>query len=195
MPYSVELRFDDDLAHRVRGLWRSLEEIGADSFGMGGEPVPHISLAVYDKEDQIDEAAASRLVERLAERCATTEVAFAGFGVFPTEENVLFLAPVVTPALLDLHATYHAMAKSLGATCRPYYLPGRWVPHCTLSMLGPTAGVIAGLDHLAARWTHLCGSFCSAALIRVPPLTTIVERTLAGQRESTIIRPAALRRP
>jgi hypothetical protein len=94
---------------------------------------------------------------------------------------VLFLAPVVTPALLELHATYHAMAKRLEAACRAHYLPGRWVPHSTLSMLGPMTGVLAGLGHLASRWMPLSGTIRAAALIRVPPLVTIAEHPLAGE--------------
>jgi 2'-5' RNA ligase len=180
VPYSVELRFDYDLTRRVRALWRSLEEIGAGSFGPGGEPVPHISLAVYDDEGEVDETAASRRVERLAAASGPLEITFAGLGVFPTEENVLFLAPVVTSTLLDLHASYHAMADDLSASCRAYYLPGRWVPHCTLSMLGSLAGLQDGLGHLATAWAPLRGTVRSVALIRVPPLVTIAERALAG---------------
>ena len=185
MAYSVELRFDQDLAQRVRALWEALEAIGASSFGAGGKPVPHISLAVYDDEDEVDEAAAGRLIERLAARHAPIEVAFASLGVFSTEESVLFLAPVVTPALLDVHAAYHAMAAALPATCRTYYLPGRWVPHCTLSMLGPMSSVLDGLRHLAADWAPLRGTICSAALIRVPPLATITEHPLKHAADRT----------
>ncbi|MGH6901814.1 MAG: 2'-5' RNA ligase family protein [Geminicoccaceae bacterium] len=180
MAYAVELRFDEDLAERVRALWLALEQIGAGSFGPGSAPVPHMSLAVYDDEDEVDAAAASDLVAELAARGTRSEIAFASLGVFPTEENVLFLAPVVTPTLLDLHAAYHAMAQRLGATCRPYYLPGRWVPHCTLSMQGSIAGVQDGLGHLAARWKPPRGTIRSVALIKVPPLLTIAEHRLAG---------------
>jgi hypothetical protein len=183
--YSVELRFDQDLAERVRALWEKLGAIGAGSFGAGGKPVPHISLAVYDHDDEVDEAAAGRLIERLAARHAPIEIAFASFGVFPTEENVLFLAPVVTPALLDLHATYHDTAAALPATCRSYYLPGRWVPHCSLSMLGPMSAVLDGLGHLATDWAPLCGTVRSAALIRVPPLATLAEHALKDAADRT----------
>jgi 2'-5' RNA ligase len=143
--------------------------------------VPHISLAVYDDEDEVDEAAAGRLIEHLAGRHAPIEVTFASLGVFSTDENVLFLAPVVTPALLDLHAAYHAMAEELGATCRAHYLPGRWVPHCTLSMLGTISAALEGLRHLAGDWAPLSGTIDSVALIRVPPLATIVEQPLTSE--------------
>jgi hypothetical protein len=189
--YAVELRFDQNLAQEVRGLWRALEEIGAGGFGPGGDPVPHLSLAVYDDEGEVDEAAAGGMVAVLAAQSATIDVEFASLGVFPTEERVLFLAPVVTPPLLDIHAAYHAMARALGATCRPYYLPGRWVPHCTLSMLGPMAGVQEGLGHLAPRWRPLHGMIRAAALIRVPPLATLVEYPLKGSVVQPVKRPGA----
>ena len=149
-----------------------------------------MSLAVYDDEDQVDAAVASDLVAALAARGARSETAFASLGVFPTKENVLFLAPVVTPTLLDLHAAFHAMAQRLRATCRPYYLSGRWVPHCTLSMQGPIAGVHDGLGHLARNWRPLRGTLRSVVLIRVPPLATIVEHALDRQGGPTQAKPA-----
>jgi 2'-5' RNA ligase len=176
------MRFDQDLADRVRALWRALAAIGAGGFEPDGGPVPHVSLALYDDEQEVDEAAAGRLVARFAARCAATGIAFASLGVFPTAENVLFLAPVVTPTLLDLHATYHGMAaEDLGATCRAHYLPERWVPHCTLAMQGPMARVLEGLDQVAAHWMPLAGTLRSVALIRVPPLVTLAEYPLARQ--------------
>ena len=41
-------------------LWQALEAIGAGSLGPGGEPLSHVSLAVYDDEDAVDETAARR---------------------------------------------------------------------------------------------------------------------------------------
>lgn len=177
VPYAVELRFDHDLSARVRDLWRTLAEIGAGGFAAEGEAVPHISLAVY--EGAIDEAAVSGRIVRLAGRYRAAGVTFAGFGVFPTGENVLFLAPVVTPDLLRIHAGYHALTADLRDACRAYYLPGRWVPHCTLAMLGPMAAVLDGLGHLAAKWTPLDGTLRSIALIRLPLVETLCECPLS----------------
>src|SRR5690606_8369433 len=190
--YVVELRFDDDLAHRVRALWQTLDAIGAGGRGPDGEPVPHVSLAVYDDEDAVDPALAGRLVAWLAARAAPIEIAFAGLGLFPTEENVLFLAPVVTPGLVDVHAAWHGVAAPLRAACRAHYLPGRWVPHCTLAMRGALADASAGLEQLARQWTPLSGTARSIALVRVPPVTTIVEHPLATREPD---RPPAVSCP
>lgn len=179
MAYGVELRFDDHLADRVRDLRRALAGVGAAGFGPGGEPVPHISLAVYDDEAVVDASAVGERLDRLARRWSPLPVTFAGLGVFPTEERVLYLAPVVTPALLEIHDRWHAMAPELEAACRAYYLRGRWMPHCTLSMLGPLDALLGGLGRIAAEWTTLAGSLQSIALIRVPPVETLAERPLS----------------
>ena len=45
----------------------------------------------------------------------------------------MFLAPVVTRELLELHTKLHGMPPVAAGTRREYYLPGRWVPHCTIA--------------------------------------------------------------
>jgi len=42
------------------------------------------------------------------------------------------------------------------------------------------AGVQDGLGHLAARWSSLRGTIRTVALIKVPPLFTLAEHSLAG---------------
>ncbi len=153
MAYAVELRFDEDLAERVRALWQALEQIGAGSFGPGGAPVPHLSLAVYDDEAEVDAAAAGDLVAELAARGARSEIAFASLGVFPTAENVLFLAPVVTPALLDLHAAYHAMAQRLGRPAARTTCRGAGCPTARSRCRHPSPAYRMASASLAASWT------------------------------------------
>ena len=46
---------------------------------------------------------------------------------------MVFLAPVVTRELLELHIRLHRMPPVVAGTRREYYLPGRWVPHCTIA--------------------------------------------------------------
>ena len=98
----------------------------------------------------------------------------------PLPKNVLFLAAVVSPALLALHRDWHDRAAAFSSVCRPHYLPGRWVPHCTLTMLLPTPDLLRGLADLASGWASLSGSLCSVALIRALPVATLLQRDLAG---------------
>ncbi len=55
-------------------------------------------------------------------------------GLFMTERPVLFLKPVVTMELLEIHSNFHGRLEKYIEKAWGYYLPGNWVPHCTLVM-------------------------------------------------------------
>ncbi len=58
-------------------------------------------------------------------------------GIFPGEQSLVFLAPIVSPGLLDLHREVHQLLQGAGAFPAPYYLPGHWTPHCALATRVP----------------------------------------------------------
>jgi 2'-5' RNA ligase len=51
--------------------------------------------------------------------------------------RVLWLGPVPTAELLAHHAAVHERLTAAGIETSEFYRPGRWVPHCTLSMRVP----------------------------------------------------------
>ena len=55
-------------------------------------------------------------------------------GVFPTKLATVFISAPVTIALLELHAQIHESLRSIATDSHPYYVPGKWIPHCTLAM-------------------------------------------------------------
>jgi 2'-5' RNA ligase len=168
VPYSIELRFDDALTEAI-ALWS--EAIAERAELAHGVAEPHLSLAVYDDREGVDPDKLVGALDRLAPRYPPTPVTFASAGVFPTEERVLFLAPVVTPQLLTLHHAYHSLTAALRPLCRSHYLPGRWVPHCTLAMFLPLPALLGGLEQLAGRWTPLSGEIRHVALVEDPAIT------------------------
>ena len=54
-------------------------------------------------------------------------------GTFPGGEGALFLGVVATAELLAFHAEVHAALAGQPVIHWPHYLPGSWVPHCTLA--------------------------------------------------------------
>jgi 2'-5' RNA ligase len=177
VPYSIELRFDDALTEAV-ALW---SEAVTELTGLPhGVAEPHVSLAVYDERGAVDPAELVAALDRLGRRHAPTPVTFASLGVFPTEERVLFLAPVVTPQLLALHHAWHSLSAALRPRCRPYYWPGNWVPHCTIAMFLPLPDLLRALEQLAGRWKPLGGEVRHVALVEDAALT-VQERPFAGQ--------------
>lgn len=179
MPYAVTLRFDQVLAGQIEAHWqRAAAATGAADLPTGTDE-PHVSLAVYD-EGPIDPAALVALVEGFASTEAPLAIGFSSLGIFPSEENVLFLAPVVTAALLRLHGRWHEHAAALAPACWAHYVPGSWVPHCTLAMRWPVATLLPVIGELRSAWTPLRGELRALALIRAEPIVTLAEHPLGG---------------
>jgi hypothetical protein len=59
--------------------------------------------------------------------------------------RVLWLGPAPTAELLAHHAQVHARLTRAGVDLVEHYQPGRWVPHCTLSMRVPNALMAAAV--------------------------------------------------
>ncbi len=167
MPYALSLTFDEQADAAIRKIWRALADAGInDLFDRIGVP-PHVSLAVYEEIDQ------TPLVAAIKSFCAQTsalDVWLAAIGVFPGEENVLFVQPKVTPELIELYAAYHRLTEGLGV-CHPHYLPEAWMPHCTLGMplsraeLGRALSEIADLGE---TWKPMRAELCRVRLIAYP---------------------------
>lgn len=89
---------------------------------------------------------------------------------------MLWVAPVVTAALLGHHARLHAALSGLAG--HPHYRPGAWVPHVTLSGDGSLSPA-AALGALLPRWTGpLDGKADAVELVRLHPVEVLWRRAL-----------------
>ncbi|MBX3065608.1 MAG: 2'-5' RNA ligase family protein [Anaerolineae bacterium] len=143
MQYAVELYFDDAAEQLIRKMWQAMEEAGIPS-GMLGEGFrPHVTLAVYEKKR------GKRFVAGL-EHFATTikpiTLKLDHYGIFATEESVLFLGVTVSSALLRLHRAFQRRFKMLSGGLKDYYLVDRWVPHCTIAHHLPLEQMAAAIN-------------------------------------------------
>ena len=76
------------------------------------------------------------------------QLTLGSLGVFTSTPAVLFLAPIITPALLELYAA--TIASLSATTIQARYRPGAWVSHVTLAkdlrQPGPAFEAVAGLE-------------------------------------------------
>ncbi|GIP33938.1 2'-5' RNA ligase family protein [Paenibacillus sp. J2TS4] len=145
--YAVELFVDDRTEQYVRGLWKGLEQKGiTDDMASIQEIQPHLTVAVYNELDteRFQDEMAAFMQGTLALTVPVDIV-----GCFPASGTV-FLGPTVTAGLLQLHQRFHNRFNELRSQAIPFYLPGRWNPHCTLatnltsSQLGKTLDYCVG---------------------------------------------------
>ena len=169
---ALECYFDSQASRRIRAVWDALESVGVPSLRdlTHGRHRPHVSLAVADRLDPV--AVADALAGTPAYPPSPVSLDYVGQFV----GRVLWLGPVPTAGLLDHHAAVHARLARAGIAVDPYYHPGRWVPHCTVSIRVPRP-MLAEAVRLCLEVLPIPATFVGAAVAdhnrgEYHPLTT-----------------------
>jgi 2'-5' RNA ligase len=75
--------------------------------------------------------------------------------------------------LLGLHRLAHEQVGSLGTTPHPFYLPRRWVPHCTLAMHMDARAVPSIIDLCRSIELPMTGTVTEMGIARVSPTSPL----------------------
>ncbi|HET8664389.1 MAG TPA: 2'-5' RNA ligase family protein [Nocardioides sp.] len=129
MTLAVCLLLDDRADAAVRRLWRRLEDVGVPTLltHTHGLHVPHLTWAALRSYD-LEAVRAS--LEAMPER-PPVALHLDAFGTF--RRSRCWLAPAVTPSLVDRQSAVVAACLGAGAELHRHYQPGAWVPHVTLA--------------------------------------------------------------
>lgn len=124
MGFAVELYFDpvstEAVLKRFEAIQSTILALGAD---------PHISLSLHDT---VEPDLMKGVIKEFSDEQAAISIEMHSLASFMTDECVLYMAPTVTPKLLDLHARFHRALSENSIQSQEYYRPGLWTPHCTL---------------------------------------------------------------
>lgn len=134
MPFGVELYLDPVSAATVQHMWGQLADVLAlpprtDSTA-AEQARPHITLGICQ---DLDVEVCERSLADFAATMSALVVHFASIGVFATDPAHVFLAPIVTDDVLTVHRRFHERFRAFALNPGEHYLPGQWVPHCTLA--------------------------------------------------------------
>jgi 2'-5' RNA ligase len=133
MVAALELYLDVDATRRIRTLWRALEDDGIPTLAslLSSKHRPHVSLAAARR---LDPAAVAKALDGMpVGRGLSLDMDFVGQFV----GRVLWLGVTPTEPLLRLHRSVHERLDAAGVEVWDLYAPGRWVPHCTISLRVP----------------------------------------------------------
>jgi hypothetical protein len=158
---------------------RSLVPRGIPADPFVGELRPHVSLGVCE---DLDAARFEPEFMAFAAATPTREVHFASVGLFPNgDAGVLFLAPVVTPDLLEMHDAFHRLFARYAVSPQSYYLPGNWVPHCSLALNIPRDRLAAAVDASSrSAGLPIRGCYESIGLMQYLPAKDVYTSPLSG---------------
>jgi 2'-5' RNA ligase len=128
--YWVAAIFDYKTEQTIKGIWNELREASisfyADEIKDGR---PHLTLASYSS---LDEDKYIEGMKVLYKDKRAIDISFNTLGTF-LNYGSLFFAPTMTSELFDLHQSHHHFFQAYNHTANSLYLPGKWIPHCTLA--------------------------------------------------------------
>ena len=133
---------DEAAAEAVRGLSRNLEF--PRPAGVESGVAPHVTLAACSG---LDVESFRPMAAELAARTQPLACTLASVGVFPTAEGVLFLAPTISPELVQLQLVVLQHLRQAGGEIEPYWMPGAWVAHCTVATGVPRDAIAAAVAY------------------------------------------------
>lgn len=166
MALAVELYFDARTEETVNSLRDEVHATGIEASRTLAGGRPHISLALVETADT------NLLAEVIAQFAANTRscpVRLVSLAAFSGSKGVLFLAPVPTTRLLDIHAGLYEQLEARGLASDPLYRPGSWVPHCTLEMGLSGSQLAAAFDSCWRSFSPVEGSLVAAGVVSYPP--------------------------
>ncbi|GAA4443253.1 2'-5' RNA ligase family protein [Actinokineospora soli] len=141
MAQGVVVLFDPEADAAVRALWSRLDAAGLPP---SRHSPPHLTFAVASEIP-------ARTRDALRAELRVLHIPSLFFGslsTFANTENVLMLSAVTDPELLAVHSAVHDVLAGHVRNPSAYYLPGSWVPHCTLLQQVSVDDVVRGFGTL-----------------------------------------------
>lgn len=133
MPYTVEICFDKKSDKKIRELWNIIARKNISNFMLVNNMTPHITLTVFN---DIEHKLVNDKLKKFTKEIKPFKIVFSHIGSFPSNngQGVVFLSPTVTIELLRFHKKFHKYFTDYQDGQEEYYLPDKWVPHCTLAL-------------------------------------------------------------
>jgi 2'-5' RNA ligase superfamily len=170
---ALALLFDERTDRAMRQLWDRLEGQGVPSLRSHthGRHVPHLSYAVLRAWDL---PAVIEAVATLPD-AGPVDLPFDALGLF--RRGRAWLAPAATSLLFSRQERAVEALTGAGGDLHKHYLPGVWVPHCTLAPRVPLAAMptlaAAVYDMLPLQARVTAAALIDSGVGEVYPLATI----------------------
>ena len=131
MMYAIEMYFDKETEEKIMRLAQKIADAGLSTKYLEWKTRPHVTLAVYN---DIDVDRCAQLLEKFANDHKAFPAFFDAVGMFNYTKTI-FLSPIMTRSLYELHSDLYALMQEFEASAWEWYKqPDCWVPHCTVAL-------------------------------------------------------------
>ena len=165
MIYAIEMYFDKETEEKIMSLAKKIADAGLSAKYLEWKTRPHVTLTV---SNDVDEDRCTELLERFTKAHKAIPAILESVGMF-NETKTIFLSPIMTRRMYDLHSELYALLKEFDSTGWEWYQPDVWVPHCTVALTSEDEEeVFYQASNLILReFRKIEGLFTSVGLVKI----------------------------
>jgi 2'-5' RNA ligase len=129
--FAAVVYFEENHEEEFLRIWESLSAENLTANLAEAEIRPHITLAIFD---ELNCRPCDSQLANVAAHTRPISFQITHLGLFTKPEPVVFAAPTITQELLSFHKDIHETLAAEAKNPWEMYMPGQWVPHCTLAL-------------------------------------------------------------
>lgn len=162
--YALVAFLDNETEHNIRSLWSGLSENNISKYGEEEKDRrPHITIADYNNVNK-DEFA--KLMDKAYVGQHKVNITLTILGTF-IKSGTLFISPTICKELLDFHNAHHKKFEIVNDNPDSLYLPGKWVPHCTIASRLNDEDMIKAFRYCSDNLKIMRGEITEIALLEL----------------------------
>jgi hypothetical protein len=123
MPYSIEVRFDQQTESKILSIWQDAARFYGSDYILKNGVIPHIALLVGDSQ-----------LEKIFPKVEVPSGLIRLSGIlFFADGLVSYLKAEVPQSIIDLQKLIYQLALESGSVIDSNYSLEHWIPHCTIA--------------------------------------------------------------
>lgn len=165
MKYAIELYYDKETENKLLNLAQKIADNNISAEFLEWKTRPHITLACFNDVDE------PRCIEKLkdfAQKHKTIPAALGSVGMF-NDTKVIFINPIMNRSMYEIQRELHECLKDFDTKGQEWYLPDKWVPHCTIALTGndENEAFYKASDLVLHEFEKMYGKFTAVGLVKI----------------------------
>ncbi|XP_047329851.1 uncharacterized protein LOC124933487 [Impatiens glandulifera] len=178
--FAIELYFDPALENQVLKSWNVLARRQISTQLIEISSRPHITLF---STPYVEPSKLINVVKSLANK-ESISISFSSIGSLPNDNNVLFIAPTPTTALLQFHSQLFEALKKEGVEIGDEYHPDSWIPYCSVAEELPKGRMAEAFTVLRDLKLPVTGFATDIGVLQFSPVNELFSVALGSNIEA-----------
>lgn len=165
MQYAIELYYDKETENKLFALANMIADRKISTKFLEWKTETHLTLACFN---DVDETLCIERLESFARNHKIMPAYIGSVGMFNGTKTI-FVSPVMNSRMYQFHRDLHEHLKGFDTNGWEWYEPDRWVPHCTIALMGEDEkeAFFQASDIILRAFEKMSGQFTSIGLVKV----------------------------